>query len=750
MLKNLLSLSHLPVSLPESAYDQLARVVGYQAVSTCPWITLSLVHSSYVNEHPLDFDKAGISISTLNLIGRLGAEFGRLALFHLAYENPRVQTPGDAASFVAKPNKDAFQRIAEDLRLADVAFWGKSASRQLGNIRSRQRFLYVLGRQFLGAVRICSTYKTLFSLVETSIKASRKVLAPVVSYKSVLQEHSQGRGWGLPEYEIIGETGPDHNKLFHIRVRTRDGKWAEGEGRSKKRAGEAAARQYMEKFASHYLAKRIPSAPATDVVQKHPPHVPPELHRREVEDLCKRFKISSNKMALLSQALVHSSFLHETPLKNCQDNRMLAQLGSQVLITIATEVVVSRLLEPTSKVNDLKSFLLPGTFCDSSAASKGFDFLELEKALLVGRGHKDGLTDSIKADAFQAVLAAVFITRGTLEDVETFLPSGLFHWLTSSIQVHCRLSLSPTKPSQPRVHVRHITQPMIRARPKQQPDFTRLQNQVRTELASPDFKEGTRSLADHCQDLKQFLDSKWQDITSIERSFGLAQDQVYEVKVAVGPLNRLGVERLRFRQQGFTPPAVGVDIVMQHEVVCQCALDVKGRLQHHQELDKLFPADYQLLLNLAAVVHYADLVVPRESKRLQPAIGTTEISRSQSSPEGTTKEPPQSVRTKRIPRPKPSTTSHRTPRSRGTATNRPTLVDPFRRRLPAGQKPSFAKIVEADQAGISLQGPSYPEVQYTFVRAHMRGGGNDVPQYVYADYQAVKTFETLLNVLGFP
>lgn len=290
----------------------------------------------------------------------------------------------------------------------------------------------------------------------------------------------------------------------------------------------------------------------------------------------------------------------------------------------------------------------------------------------------------------------------------------------------------------------------VRVRPKQQPGFTRLQNQVRTELASPDFREGTRGLADNHQGLKQFLDSKWQDITSIERSFGLAQDQAHEVEVAVGLLNRLGVDRLRFRQRGFTPPAVGVDFVMQHEVVCQCALDATGRLQPHPELDQLFPADYQLLLNLAAVVHYADLVVPGEPTRLQLATNATEISHFQSFSEGITEEASQSVHTKRIPRPKPSTASHRAPRSRVTAPKHPSRVDPFRRRLPAGQKPSFAKIVEADQAGISLQGPGYPEVQYTFVRAHIRGGGDAVPRYVYADYQAVKTFEHLLNVLGFP
>jgi len=448
MLKNLPSLSNLPVSLPEGVRDRLAQVVGSQAVSTCPWIALSLVHASYLNEHLLDFEKARISVGTLNLIDGLGAAFGRLALFHLAYENPQVQTLGDADNFVAGLKKDAFRKIAEGLRLADVAFVGKGTSSELGNSRSRQRFLSLFGRQFLGAVRICSNYKTLFSLVETSVRTLRKAPVPASSYKSELLEYSQGQGLGLPQYEIIGETGPDHNKLFYIRVRTRDGRWAEGEGHSKKRAEKAAARQYMEKFASDYLAKKTLKAPKTDT-QKRPFHVPPELHRGEVEDLCKNFEVPSDKMWLLSQALVHGSFLNETSLKDCRDNGMLAQLGSQVLIAIAIEVVVSKLLKSTSpKVKELPAGAIVAAFCDTSSISRGFDFLELEETLLVGRGQSgQGLTDRIKADAFQAVLAAIFIVRGTLEDAETFLPSDLFHWLTSSIE---RMVAEPDKAISPK------------------------------------------------------------------------------------------------------------------------------------------------------------------------------------------------------------------------------------------------------------------------------------------------------------
>jgi hypothetical protein len=77
------------------------------------------------------------------------------------------------------------------------------------------------------------------------------------------------------------------------------------------------------------------------------------------------------------------------------------------------------------------------------------------------------------------------------------------------------------------------------------------------------------------------------------------------------------------------------------------------------------------------------------------------------------------------------------------------VVDPFRRRLPSGQSPSFAKVVEADQFGINLQGPGYPAAQYTFVREHVRGKDGEPPEYQYRqDYRAARTFETILGAIG--
>lgn len=61
-------------------------------------------------------------------------------------------------------------------------------------------------------------------------------------YKTVLQEKLQVHGDVHIEYEIIQESGPDHNKSFTAQVKLNGKVLATGEGKSKKSAEMQAAR----------------------------------------------------------------------------------------------------------------------------------------------------------------------------------------------------------------------------------------------------------------------------------------------------------------------------------------------------------------------------------------------------------------------------------------------------------------------------------------------------------------------------
>jgi ribonuclease-3 len=65
------------------------------------------------------------------------------------------------------------------------------------------------------------------------------------NYKSLLQDYTQRRYNEVPHYEVVDEAGPDHRKIFRVRVSVRGRPRGTGEGTSKKDAEQAAARNAL-------------------------------------------------------------------------------------------------------------------------------------------------------------------------------------------------------------------------------------------------------------------------------------------------------------------------------------------------------------------------------------------------------------------------------------------------------------------------------------------------------------------------
>ena len=65
-------------------------------------------------------------------------------------------------------------------------------------------------------------------------------------YKTMLQEQVQQKKNQSLSYELLGETGPDHDKEFSVRVLLNGREVGRGTGTSKKRAEQSAARAALE------------------------------------------------------------------------------------------------------------------------------------------------------------------------------------------------------------------------------------------------------------------------------------------------------------------------------------------------------------------------------------------------------------------------------------------------------------------------------------------------------------------------
>ncbi len=67
-------------------------------------------------------------------------------------------------------------------------------------------------------------------------------------YKTTLQETAQGLGLPLPEYRVIEESGPDHEKVFVVELLWDGDAFAHGQGPSKREAQRKAAKDALRKL----------------------------------------------------------------------------------------------------------------------------------------------------------------------------------------------------------------------------------------------------------------------------------------------------------------------------------------------------------------------------------------------------------------------------------------------------------------------------------------------------------------------
>jgi ribonuclease III len=68
------------------------------------------------------------------------------------------------------------------------------------------------------------------------------------NYKAKLQEHTQAKAQGVPNYAIAGVEGPAHNPIFEITVAIEEVVLASGRGSTKKAAEQEAAKACLEKL----------------------------------------------------------------------------------------------------------------------------------------------------------------------------------------------------------------------------------------------------------------------------------------------------------------------------------------------------------------------------------------------------------------------------------------------------------------------------------------------------------------------
>ena len=136
--------------------------------------------------------------------------------------------------------KEACADVARSIDLGGAIRLGTSENNAGG--RSRAAILADVCEALVGAVFIDGGYPAAAELIERLWEARMRAPArPLRDAKTVLQEWAQARGLPTPAYREVERKGPDHDPEFRVAVELPDRAMAEGLGRSKRAAEQAAA-----------------------------------------------------------------------------------------------------------------------------------------------------------------------------------------------------------------------------------------------------------------------------------------------------------------------------------------------------------------------------------------------------------------------------------------------------------------------------------------------------------------------------
>ena len=136
--------------------------------------------------------------------------------------------------------RDTCADVARAIDLGVALRIGNSESNAGG--RRRTAILADVCEGLIGAVFTDGGYPAAAAMIERLWRERMlKPARPLRDPKTMLQEWAQGRGLPTPSYREVERTGPHHSPIFRVAVDVADRQPAEGVGRSKRVAEQAAA-----------------------------------------------------------------------------------------------------------------------------------------------------------------------------------------------------------------------------------------------------------------------------------------------------------------------------------------------------------------------------------------------------------------------------------------------------------------------------------------------------------------------------
>ena len=199
-------------------------------------LRIALTHTSFANEskvpttHNERLEFLGDSVLSVVVADHL---------FHQS-KRPEGELSRMRASLVSE---EALFQFAEEIQLGEYLRLGHGE--ELGGGRTRPSVVSDAFEAVIAALYLDGGFEVARNFIMSFITEGKTAEE---DYKTRLQEVVQQSPDAELRYEVVGETGPDHDKKFTVSVWRNGTHLADGIGRSKKAAEQNAAKKALEKL----------------------------------------------------------------------------------------------------------------------------------------------------------------------------------------------------------------------------------------------------------------------------------------------------------------------------------------------------------------------------------------------------------------------------------------------------------------------------------------------------------------------
>ncbi len=211
----------------------LEESIGYK-FKNINLLKKALTHTSYAYEHKIE------SNEKLEFLGDSILEFLSSKFIYQNYPNLKEGEMTKVRATVVC--EESLYKIADKHNFSDFLYVGKSEMMHQGNrkvaIMADSVEAVIAAMYFDSGLEISEKF-IIDNLKEEIRIASQNV--GIKDHKTILQEKLQVNGNVDIKYEIIKESGPDHDKTFTAEVKLNGKVLAQGEGKTKKQAEMDAA-----------------------------------------------------------------------------------------------------------------------------------------------------------------------------------------------------------------------------------------------------------------------------------------------------------------------------------------------------------------------------------------------------------------------------------------------------------------------------------------------------------------------------